>query len=108
MARFEAYQQNNFLRTTDYAYLVRLFNEKANDTSYAAPLVRWIDEALVTLKHEEKNKAEVAELYREQSEAYRRLGKATEGKKAAETALSIAKTAKEKTDAYEKQLARFK
>lgn len=107
VARFEAYQQSNFLRTTDYAYLTRLFNEKATDISYAAPMVRWIDEALITLKPEEISKAEVAELYREQSEAYRRLGKNPEGKKAAEKALMIARAAQEKTESYEKQLAKF-
>lgn len=108
VARFEAYQQGNFLRTTDYAYLTRLFNERANDTSYAAPMVRWIDEALVTLQPAEKNKAEVAELYREQSEAYHRLGKNPEGKKAAEIALDMARALKEKTDSYDKQLAKFR
>lgn len=33
--RFDDYQANNFLRTTDYAYLMRFFNEKAPDSSYA-------------------------------------------------------------------------
>ncbi len=108
VARFETYQQSNFLWTSDYAYLMRLFNEKATNLSYAAPMVRWIDEALVTLKPEEKNKAEVAEVYREQSEAYRRLGKNPEGKRAAETALTIARTLKEKTDSYDKQMAKFR
>ncbi len=107
-ARFDEYQADNFLRTTDYAYILRFFNEKAPDNSYAEKLVAWTDKALKTVRPDEVNKPEVAELHREQSEAYLKLGKKVEGKAAAEKALTVAKTAKEKTEVYEKQVAKFK
>jgi len=106
--RFDGYQADNFLRTTDYAYLLRFFNEKAPDNSYAEKLITWADKALKAVKPTEQNKPEVAELHREKSEAYLRLGKKEEGRKAAEKALAVAKLAKEKTETYEKQLAKFK
>ncbi len=106
-ARFGEYQTNNRLRTTDYAYLTRFFNEKAPDPSYAEKLINWTDKAIKAVNTYDQNKPEVAELYREQSEAYFRVGKKEEGKKSAEKALSIAKLAKEKPDSYEKQLAKF-
>ena len=108
IARFDAYQADNFLRTTDYAYLVRFFNEKAPDNSYASKLIEWTDKALKAVRPDEKNKPEVAELHREQSEAYLKLGKKEEGKKAAEKALATAKLAKEKLDSYEKQVGKFR
>lgn len=107
-ARFDEYQTDNFLRTTDYAYLMRFFNEKAPDNSYAEKLITWTDKALKAVRPDEKNKPEVAEIHREQSEAYWRLGKKEEGKKAAEKGLAVAKLAKEKTDTYERQLGKFK
>lgn len=106
--RFDGYQADNFLRTTDYAYLLRFFNEKAPDNSYAEKLITWADKALKAVKPTEQNKPEVAELHREKSEAYLRLGKKEEGRKAAEKALAVAKLAKEKTETYEKQLGKFK
>ncbi len=105
--RFDEYQTDNFLRTTDYAYLVRFFNEKAPDNSYAQKLISWTDKALKAVRTDEQSKPEVAELHREQSEAYLRLGKKEEGKKAAEKGLAAAKIAKEKTETYEKQLGKF-
>ncbi|MBU1821331.1 MAG: thioredoxin family protein [Bacteroidetes bacterium] len=106
-ARFDEYRRANALSLQDYAYLVRFFNERATDTSHAAPLVGWVNDALASLPPADRNKAEVAELYREQSEAYRRLGNKTEGKKAAEKALSIAKIAKVKLDSFVKQVGKF-
>jgi hypothetical protein len=106
-ARFDEYRRANALSLQDYAYLVRFFNEKATDTSHAASLVGWVNDALASLPPADRTKAEVAELYREQSEAYRRLGNNVEGKKAAEKALNIAKTAKVKLDSFVKQLGRF-
>jgi len=106
--RFDGYQTDNFLRTTDYAYLLRFFNEKSPDDSYAEKLITWADKALKAVKPTEQNKPEVAELHREKSEAYLRLGKKEEGRKAAEKALAVAKLAKEKTETYEKQLGKFK
>ncbi|MFB9292763.1 hypothetical protein ACFFSP_04760 [Persicitalea jodogahamensis] len=106
-ARFDEYQAGNLLRTTDYAYLMRFFNDKAPDPAYAEKLIGWTDKAIKAVNTYDQNKPEVAELYREQSEAYFRLGKKEEGKKAAEKALAIAKLAKDKPDSYEKQLAKF-
>lgn len=106
--RFDEYQTNNFLRTTDYAYPMRFFNEKALDNSYAEKLITWTDKALKAVRPDEQNKPEVAELHREQSEAYLRMGKKEEGKKAAEKALAVAKLAKEKLEPYEKQLGKFR
>lgn len=106
--RFDEYQSDNFLRATDYAYLMRFFNEKSPDNSYAEKLIAWTDKALKAVRPTEQNKPEVAELHREQSEAYLRLGKKEEGKKAAEKALAVAKLAKEKTETYEKQVGKFK
>ena len=107
-ARFDNYQADNFLRTTDYAYLTRFFNEKAPDNSYAEKLIAWTDKALKAVRPDEQNKPEVAELHREQSEAYLKLGRKEEGKKAAEKALAVAKLAKEKTETYERQLGKFR
>lgn len=106
-SRFDQYQTANQIGLTDYAYLVRYFNENASSNTYAEKLVQWVNKALKGLQPADLNKAEVAELYREQSEAYRRMGKAIEGKKAAETALTIAKKAGEKTDSFEIQLGKF-
>jgi hypothetical protein len=106
-ARFNEYSATNTLKLIDYAYLMRFFNEKAPDNSYAVSLIGWINEALKPIKPIALNRAEVAELYREQSEAYWRLGQKTEGKKAAEKALAIAKMIKEKLETYDKQLAKF-
>ena len=106
-ARFDDYQASNFLRTTDYAYMTRFFNEKAPDHSYAEKLLAWTEKALKAVRPTEQNKLEVAELHREQSEAYFRLGKKEEGKKAAEKALATAKLAKEKLDSYERQVGKF-
>ncbi|TDB67844.1 thioredoxin family protein [Arundinibacter roseus] len=107
-ARFDAYQSASTLGLPDYAYLVRFFNEKAPDSSYAESLVRWVNRALTQVKPGQPARAEVAELYREQSEAYLRLGKKAEGKKAAETALALAKATKEALPSYEKQVAKFR
>jgi len=106
-ARFNEYRAANTLKIIDYAYLMRFFNEKAPDNSYASSLVGWIDDALKPVKPVALNRAEVAELYREQSEAYLRLGKKAEGKQAAEKAMAIAKTVKEKPETYTRQLAKF-
>ena len=105
--RFNEYRASNTLKIIDYAYLMRFFNEKAPDDTYAASLVGWINEALKPIKPLAQNRAEIAELYREQSEAYRRLGQKAEGKKAAEKAVAIAKIVKEKPETYDKQLAKF-
>ncbi len=107
-ARFDEYQTDNFLKTTDYAYLMRFFNEKAPDNFYAEKLITWTDKALKAVRPNEENKPEVAEIHREQSEAYWRLGKKEEGKRAAEQGLAVAKLAKEKTGSYERQLGKFK
>ncbi|MPR35437.1 hypothetical protein GBK04_19290 [Cytophagaceae bacterium SJW1-29] len=106
-ARFDEYRASNAPKIIDYAYLMRFFNEKAPDNSYAASLVTWINDALKPFKPVALNRAEVAELYREQSEAYWRLGKKAEGKQAAEKAVAIAKIVKEKPETYAKQLAKF-
>jgi thiol-disulfide isomerase/thioredoxin len=107
IARFDEYHTTNTLKIIDYAYLMRFFNEKAPDNTYAASLVSWINDALKPIKPIAQNRAEIAELYREQSEAYLRLGQKAEGKKAAEKAVAIAKIVKEKPETYAKQLAKF-
>ena len=86
---------------------MRFFNEKAPDNTYASSLVGWINDALKPIKPVAQNRAEIAELYREQSEAYWRMGQKAEGKKAAEKAVAIAKIIKEKPETYDKQLAKF-
>lgn len=106
-ARFDAYRTSNTLKIVDYAYFVRFFNEKAPNNSYATSLVGWVNDALKPIKPIALNRAEIAELYREQSEAYWRLGKKVEGKKAAEKAVAIAEIVKEKLETYDKQLAKF-
>lgn len=106
-ARFDEYRVSNSPKIIDYAYLMRFFNDQASDNSYAASLIGWINDALKPIKPIAQNRAEVAELYREQSEAYRRLGQKAEGKKAAEKAMAIAKIVKEKPETYDKQLAKF-
>lgn len=106
-ARFNEYHTSNTLKIIDYAYLMRFFNEKAPDNTYASSLVGWITDALKPIKPVAQNRAEIAELYREQSEAYLRMGQKAEGKKAAEKAVAIAKIAKEKPETYDKQLAKF-
>ena len=106
-ARFNEYKALNILKIIDYAYLMRFFNDKAPDNSYATSLIGWINDALKPIKPIAQNRAEIAELYREQSEAYRRLGQKAEGKKAAEKAVAIAKIVKEKPETYDKQLAKF-
>lgn len=106
-ARFNEYKALNTLKIIDYAYLMRFFNDKAPDNSYATSLIGWITDALKPIKPIAQNRAEIAELYREQSEAYWRLGQKAEGKKAAEKAVAIAKIVKEKPETYDKQLAKF-
>ncbi len=106
-ARFNEYRTSNTLKILDYAYLMRFFNEKAPDNTYASSLVGWINDALKPIKPVAQNRAEIAELYREQSEAYWRMGQKAEGKKAAEKAVAIAKIVKEKPETYDKQLAKF-
>jgi hypothetical protein len=105
--RFDQYQTVNKLGLPDYAYMVRCFNENASTDAYAEKLISWVYRAVKDLKPADRSKAEVAELYREQSEACRRMGKITEGKKAAETTLTIAKTVGEKTNSFDKQLGKF-
>jgi thiol-disulfide isomerase/thioredoxin len=105
--RFDEYRRANALSLQDYAYLMRFFNEKATDSSYAPQLIVWVSDVLSSLKPADRSKVEVAELYREQSEAHRRLNQMAEGKKAAEKALGVAKTAKAKLDSYVKQVGRF-
>jgi hypothetical protein len=105
--RFDQYQTDNQIGLPDYAYIVRYFNENAPTNTYAEKLIGWVNRAVKDLKPADLNKAEVAELYREQSEAYRRAGKLAEGKKAAEKALNIAKEVGEKLNTYERQVGKF-
>lgn len=106
-ARFDDYRRTAALSLQDYAYLMRFFNEKSPDSSYAPSLINWVNDVLKSIKPGDQNKAEVAELYREQSEAYRRAEKKAEGKAAAEKALALARASKEKLDSYVRQLEKF-
>lgn len=106
-SRFSEYRSTRALSLIDYAYIMRYFNQQAPDHSYASELVGWINQVLQQIKPADQNRGEVAELYRELSEGYLRIGNREEGKKAAEKALAIAKTAQEKLDTYERQLGKF-
>ncbi|MCA0230608.1 MAG: thioredoxin family protein [Bacteroidetes bacterium] len=96
------------LTIQDYAYLTRFFNEKATDNSYISSLLAWVKDGLQTVKPNERNRQEVAELYLEQGKAYLKIGKKTEAQQSLQEALKIAKAAKIDTKNYTNELARSK
>jgi predicted Zn-dependent protease len=107
-ARFDAFIKTNKVELLDYAYLVRLFNERATDNSYANSLIKWSNNALRLVKPGEQNSKEVAGLYYEQAQAYKRLNNKVEGKRAAEKALAVAKVSGENVGRYTALVASFK
>jgi hypothetical protein len=106
-ARLNEYRRSAPMVITDYAYLVRYFNEKATDNSYIPSLLTWVSDGLKLAKPTERNSKEVAELYVEQSKALMRIGKKEEAKKAAQIALTTAKAAKIEVKPYIDELARI-
>lgn len=107
-ARFDTFIKTNKVELLDYAYLVRLFNERATDNSYANSLIKWSNNALRLVKPGEQNSKEVAGLYYEQAQAYKRLNNKVEGKRAAEKALAVAKVSGENVGRYTALVASFK
>lgn len=107
-ASLNNYRKVNQLVLADYSYLVRLFNEKASDSSYAPSLVTWVNEALKLVKPNERNSKEVADLYFEQAKAFLKMGKKTEARQASQVAVSTAKAAKVDVAPYQTQLASIK
>lgn len=107
-ARFDAFIKTNKVELLDYAYLVRLFNERATDNSHANSLIKWTNNALRLVKPGEQNSKEVAGLYYEQAQAYKRLNNKVEGKRAAEKALAVAKVSGENVARYTALVTSFK
>ncbi|WP_428657841.1 hypothetical protein [Runella sp.] len=106
--RFNEYRKIATMDFLDYSYIVRLFNEKAPDNSYATSLIGWVNDGAKLFKTDNTNhtKDKLADLYNDQSKAYLKLSRKPEAKKAAQEALTIAKTAKIDTKPYTDQLAK--
>lgn len=96
------------LTIQDYAYLTRFFNEKATDNSYVPSLLLWVKDGLQTVKPNERNRQEVAELYLEEGKAYLKIGKKPDAQKSLQEALKIAKAAKIDTKNYTNELTKLK
>lgn len=92
----------------DYAYLTRLFNEKAPDNSYIPSLLIWVKDGLKGVKSTEKNKQEVAEIYLEQAKALAKISKKAEAKQSAQEALKIAQASKIDITPYRVELSKHK
>lgn len=107
-ARFNEYRKVATMDFLDYSYIVRLFNEKANDNSYVPALVGWVTDGakLFNTGNANHTKDKLADLHNERSKAYLKIGKKAEAKKAAQDALTIAKTTKIDTKPYTDQLAK--
>ncbi|WP_128543477.1 DUF255 domain-containing protein [Larkinella soli] len=90
--------------TPEYLYVVRLFNKRSPDPADVPSVVKWINKALPLTR----TPAEQADLYFELAEAYRRGGKSSDGVKAAQKSLEMAKAAKMDTRRNTEQLARLK
>lgn len=107
-ARLNEHRKLSKLVIQDYAYLLRLFNEKATDTSYVPSLLEWSKEALKSNKPSEKNSKEVAEIYLEEGKAYLKVAKKAEAKQAFQEGLRIAQAAKLDTKIFKDELAKAK
>ena len=105
-ARLNEYRKLVPLQFLDYSYLVRFFNEKANDTSYVPSLITWVNEGVKLYKPSEANHTPkaLADLHAEKAKAYLRIGKKAESKKAAQEAFTIAKAANADTKPYSELL----
>ncbi|GAB3922042.1 DUF255 domain-containing protein [Larkinella terrae] len=103
-SRMDEHIAQNQFSTPEYLYVIRLFNRKSPDASDAPTVARWANKAIP----QAKNPAEQADLYFELAEVYRRGGKTTDGLKAAQKSLEMAKTAKLDTKRNTDQIARLK
>ena len=108
--RLNEYKKLVPMQFQDYSYLVRYFNEKATDNSYVPSLITWVNEGVKTFKPSDPNhtKKALADLHAEQANAYLRIGKKVEAKKAAQEAFNIAKAANIDTKPYADTLAKIK
>lgn len=108
-ARFNEYRKLVPLQFLDYSYIVRLFNEKATDNSYAPSLITWVNDGAKLFKASDPNqtKKALADLHADQAKAYLKLGKKAEAKKAAQVAFNTAKAANIDTKPYSDTLAKM-
>lgn len=90
----------------DYTYVIKLFNDKATNASYAPYAIKWSNRALALIAN--KNTQDGADAYLELSEAYLRAGNKVEAKKAAQKALDAAKAATIDLKKFSEMLARVK
>jgi thioredoxin-related protein len=92
----------------DYAYMIKLFNEKAPDGSYFSEMAVWADSAMQTSKAEDKKGQTAADLYFHLAETYERAGERLQAQESAAKALEIAQAAKVNLVRFEEQVKRIK
>ncbi len=107
--RFNEYRkQAPSLGLSDYAYLMKYFNEKATDNSYLSEVPIWANEGIRLAKPTEVNTKVMAGLYYELAEAYWKMDKKPEAIKNAGKGLETAKTAKDDLIRFQEQVGRMK
>lgn len=92
----------------EYAYLMRLFNEKALDTAYLSAMPVWASAGLRAVSPEQVNTQLVADLYYELATAYKKMGQKAEALKTAQQGLSIAQKSSISIQKYENQVTALK
>ncbi len=108
VARLNEYVATAPMSLAEYAYMTRLFNEKATGNSYVPSLLKWVNDGVRVAKANEKTSKLMADLYLQQSVAYQRIGKKVEAKKAIKTAVEVAQAAKVDVKPYTDQLEKVK
>ncbi len=89
----------------EYLYISRLFNKSSTDSLDVISVLSWVNKALA-IKSVTIN--EQADLYFEEADAYRRIGKRAEANTAAQKSMELAKLAKLDTHRNVEQLAKLR
>ena len=90
----------------DFSYVIKLFNGRATDATYAPYAVKWSNRALGMITN--KNTQDGADTYLGLGEAYLKAGDRAEAKKAAQKALEAAKAATIDLKKFNDLLAKLK
>ncbi|GAB4052437.1 hypothetical protein [Spirosoma litoris] len=107
--RFNEYRrENTAIGVADYAYLMHYFNEKALDKTYLSEMPAWAADGLKTVKPDQQNTKQTADIYYELAVAYQKSGQKAEALANAQKGLASAQKAKVETKQYEVQISQLK
>jgi thiol-disulfide isomerase/thioredoxin len=107
--RFNEYRrENTAIGVADYAYLMHYFNEKATDKTYLPEMPLWASDGLKTVKPDQQNTKQTADIHYELAIAYQKMEQKAEALKQAQQGLDIASKATIETKRYEEQVTSLK